>query len=390
MLGVICGVMAVLAMVSIGEGAKQETLRRIEQLGTRNIYIKAIPLTKDQSIKAEEQLSHGLSFYDIKRIRKGCGAVQDVACVKEVPALVIGKKEVSPQVVACSANYGRVHNIFTSQGRFITHQDRHAKHLVCVVGDTISQSLGPNGKPGAYIRIENHLFKVVGVLKRYDRQTAESSAISIRNFNEMIFIPIGNEGVLGQRDNMIQTPLSDGLHELIIQVGKTEQVLQSADLISRIMDLSHSGVQDYQMVIPQALLRQSQKTQRVFNIVLGSIACISLLVGGIGIMNIMLATVSERTREIGIRRALGATQGDIIVQFLTETVLLTLLGGCIGIGFGIGAVWLIATGAGWNTAVNAYAVSLPLLMSVLVGMFFGIYPAYQAAKMDPIAALRQE
>jgi len=156
------------------------------------------------------------------------------------------------------------------------------------------------------------------------------------------------------------------------------------------MEISHGGVEDFQMVVPQELLRQSQKTQRTFNIVLGSIACISLLVGGIGIMNIMLATVSERTKEIGIRRAVGAAREHIMIQFLAESVLLTFSGGIIGVVAGIAGVWLITAMAGWKTAVTIWSIILSLLMSTLVGIFFGMYPAYHAAKMDPIAALRHE
>jgi putative ABC transport system permease protein len=173
-------------------------------------------------------------------------------------------------------------------------------------------------------------------------------------------------------------------------VQKTEQVLKAAGIIRRVMEISHGGVEDYQMVIPQELLQQSQKIQRTFNIVLGSIACISLLVGGIGIMNIMLATVSERTKEIGIRRAVGAAREHIMIQFLAESVILTFSGGIIGIAAGIGGVWFITMLAGWKTAITFWSIIFPLVMSILIGIFFGLYPAHRAAKMDPIAALRHE
>lgn len=393
-LGVICGVMAVLAMLSIGEGAKRETLNQIEELGTRNIYLKALSLTEEQGIKAVERLSGGLSSYDAERIISGCSTVQDIAYLKEITASMIGMiKDVTPQIVACSANYAQMQKIFISEGRFITDQDIMCKNMVCVLGDSVAKSLGPNGKIGSHIRIENDIFKVVGVLKRYDRKTSKSTAISIRNNNEMIFIPLGTEKALIQLSLL---PLKkrmetmDGLTELIIQIRSKEQVIRTADIIKRIMEISHGGVEDYQMVIPQELLLQSQKTQRTFNIVLGSIAFVSLIVGGIGIMNIMLATVSERTREIGIRRAVGASQEHIIVQFLAESVIMTFSGGIAGIATGILGVWFITTLAGWKTAITFYSIILPIFISILVGIFFGLYPAYQAAKMDPIAALRHE
>ncbi len=338
-LGVICGVMAVLAMLSVGEGAKKEALEQIEQLGTKNIYLKATSLTKEQEKKARERLSRGLSIFDVKRIRKGASNVQDVAYLKEFSASIIGMiKEILPQIVACSPNYALVQKLFISRGRFITDQDIDHKNLVCVLGDSVAKSLGPNGKLGSYLRIENHLFKVVGILKRFDRKANKSAVISVRNYNEMIFIPSGTEIVLSQAKLKKGGSSTAELTEIIIQAKKTEHVLGIADTVKRIIEVSHSGVEDYQMIIPQELLRQSQKTQRTFNIVMGSIACISLLVGGIGIMNIMLATVSERTREIGIRRAVGATREHIVIQFLIESVLLTFSGGLIGIAAGIGSV----------------------------------------------------
>lgn len=388
-LGVICGVTAVLAMLSIGEGAKIEVLNQIEQLGTKNIYIKAIPLTKDQLVRARERQSRGLSFGDVERIAAGCETAQNIAYLKEVTASIIGMiKEGSPQIVASSANYAVVQNLSVSQGRFLTDHDIRNKTPVCVLGDNIAQSFGHHGRPGNNVRIENQLYKIVGVLKRYDIKENKSSAISSRGHNDIIFIPWGTERAITQAARKTERVASDQLSEIVVQVHNIEQVTASARIVKRIVEKAHGGVEDYQMVVPQALLQQSQKTQRIFNIVLGAIAGISLLVGGIGIMNIMLATVSERRREIGLRRAVGATQKDIIVQFMTETVMLTFSGGLIGVGVGMGAVWLITTFAGWSTAVTAYAIALPLLTSILVGLFFGIYPAYHAAKMDPIVALQ--
>jgi len=389
-LGVICGVMAVLAMVSIGEGAKRESLSQIEQLGTNNIYLKAISLTETQEKAARERLSRGLTIYDKHRIMKGCSVVKDVACLNELTASMIGMiREISPQIVACSPNYIQVQKLFLSQGRFITDFDIEHKNLVCVVGDNVAESLGPVGKPGSHIRIEEHIFKVVGVLRRYQKKAAKSSAVALRNYNNMVFVPLGTEGVLDQARDIIG-PIKRELTEIVIQTYRADQVLETAELIERIMGISHGGVKDYQMVIPLELLQQSQKTQRTFNIVLGSIAFISLLVGGIGIMNIMLTTVSERTREIGIRRAVGAAQEDIIIQFLVESVILTFSGGLFGIIAGIGGVWLITSLAGWKTAITLWSLILPLCMSIFVGIFFGLYPAYQAAKMDPISALHHE
>jgi putative ABC transport system permease protein len=390
-LGVICGVTAVLTMLSIGEGAKQEALSQIEQLGTRNIYLKAVVLTKDQEIKARERLSRGLSRYDEHRIVQGCDAVRAVSCLKELPASVIGMvREVSPQIVACSSNYSEVQRISVSYGRFIGDQDIEHKNKVCVAGWSVADSLGSDGRLGSFIRMEDNLYRIVGVLKRQDYKASKSSVVSVRNYNQMIFIPLGTEGELLQAPQVGWMGSSDGLTELIVQVEKTEQVLGAASVIRRIMEISHGGVEDFQMVVPQELLRQSQKTQRTFNIVLGSIACISLLVGGIGIMNIMLATVSERTKEIGIRRAVGAAREHIMIQFLAESVLLTFSGGMIGVVGGIAGVWLITAMAGWKTAITMWSIILSLLMSTLVGIFFGIYPAYHAARMDPIAALRHE
>lgn len=389
-LGIVCGVMAVLSMVSIGEGAKNEALRQIELLGTRNIYLKAVSLTAGQEYKARRQLSTGLSVDDARMIKKGCEFVADVGYLKEISASIAGTgREVSPQFIACSASIAGLQNLFIRYGRFIRDRDVERKNKVCVLGSNVAESLGSTVRLGKHIRIGGHLFKVVGILKRYDYNSKKTSAISIRNYNEMVFIPLGLEKIIGQLPSG-RGAAPSGLTEIIIKIGQTGQVVSASAVIRRIMEVAHHGVKDFQMVVPQELLKQSQKTRRLFNIVLGAIAGISLLVGGIGIMNIMLATVSERTREVGIRRAVGATRGHIIIHFLAESVILTFTGGIAGIAAGLGAVWLITSIAGWETAVTYAAVFLPLFVSVLVGIFFGLYPACRAASMNPIAALRYE
>ncbi len=388
-LGVVCGVMAVLSMISIGEGAKQKVIEKIEQLGTKNIYIKAIPLTEDQKLTARERLSKGLTFKDLQRIRVGGRYAREVASLKELAASILGMvKEVTPQIVASSSNYANLQNFFISKGRFISDQDVDRRNLVCVLGDKIAGELGPTGEVGSRIRIANHMFKVVGILDRFDLKKDESSAAPIRNYNEMIFIPLGTERVLTRQTEGKTRHSVPELSEIVIQMNKTEQVLTAAGVIKRIMEVSHNNVDDYQIIVPLELLQQVRRTQRTFNMVLGAIAGISLLVGGIGIMNIMLATVSERTKEIGIRRAVGATRGNIVMRFLLETVILTSSGGIVGILLGMIAARFIATVAEWNTAITSWAVAIPLAMSIFVGIFFGLYPAYRAAKMDPVNAFR--
>ena len=390
-LGVVCGVAAVLSMLSIGEGAKRESLSQVEQLGTKNIYVKSIPLTEMQEKKSRAKLSQGLTLYDAQRIKNGCRDIQDVAGLRELKASVFGAiKDVMPQIVSCSPNYASLLNIPMGNGRFISDPDMQEGKLVCVIGYNVAKNMGASGSIGNYLRIENSLFKIIGILRRMESKERKAGAISLRNYNDMVFIPLTVASLVSKSTSVTGATAWPEVTELVVGVSAAQQVLKSVPVVKRTLEITHGGADDYQIVVPQELLNQSRKIQRTFNIVLGSIAFISLLVGGIGIMNIMLATVSERTKEIGVRRAFGATYSDIIIQFLAESTILTFTGGMIGIIIGLGGVWLISAIAKWSTAITVLSLVLPLLTSIFVGIFFGLYPAYAAAKMDPIAALRYE
>lgn len=390
-LGVVCGVAAVFSMLSVGEGAKRESLAQIEQLGTKNIYVKSIPLTQTQETKFREQLSQGLTLYDAQRIQKGCRNVQEIASLRELKASVFGTpKDVTPLIVSCTANYASLLKIPVGSGRFISDQDVQDSTLVCVIGHTVAGKMGVSGGIGNYLRIENSLFKIVGILGRIENRMEKSGAISLRNYNDMVFVPLTVSNSANKTDTASGNEVTPVVSEMIIAMDNAQQVLDSVPAVQRILETTHGGADDYQIVVPQELLNQSRKIQRTFNIVLGSIAFISLLVGGIGIMNIMLATVSERTREIGMRRAFGATHSDIMIQFLAESTILTFTGGIIGILIGFGGIWLISSMAKWSAAITMLSLFLPLLTSILVGLFFGLYPAYTAAKLNPVEALRSE
>jgi putative ABC transport system permease protein len=298
----------------------------------------------------------------------------------------------TPQVVASSDNYAELLNISISSGRFIASFDRRYKNIVCVLGHDVARRLGALGKIGKYLRMNSELVKIVGILNRQETTRNKRVPVSIRNYNEMIFVPLETANTLEGIESAADYTHHDEqqLSEIVIQVTDTSKVTATATLIKRILEVAHHHAKDYQIVVPLELLRQSQRTQRTLNLVLGTIAAISLLVGGIGIMNIMLATVSERTREIGIRRAVGATRRDIMVQFLAEAVMLTGIGGIVGLLGGLGTVGLFSRMAGWHMAISFWGVVVPLLLSFLTGIFFGLYPAKQASRVDPIVALRHE
>ncbi len=386
-LGVIFGVAAVIAMLSIGEGAKREALEQIRLLGTNNIRINAVKLTGDKAREAESKYSDGLSYKDGLLIRENIPSVRAVTPIRFIDAPVMkGNKEAAARIIGTDYLYPEVTSFRVEEGRFITPLDVSEAKRICVIGAKVKRELfGYRSPIGHRIRIGEEWFRVVGVMENKKLREGKASIIKIRDINRDIYIPI-TTALKRFRDE--EKPMF--VNEIAVQVKSAELVEPTARIIRRLLKRTHRDVQDYEIVIPAELLAQSRRTQRVFNIVMGSIAAISLLVGGIGIMNIMLASVTERTKEIGIRRALGATEQDILGQFLNETVLISATGGIIGIVLGVVMAKAINIFAGWETVIALYSVAVSFGISAMVGIIFGIYPARKAAQMDPIAALRFE
>ncbi|MDI6828170.1 MAG: ABC transporter permease, partial [Armatimonadota bacterium] len=405
---VIFGVAAVIAMVSIGEGAKQEALEQIRLMGIDVVHVRRVLISGELLEKAQERSPYGLKYSDAESIREVCDYAKHVVPLREVFADVkIGNKPVAVKIVGTTPDYIYVTRTKLQSGRFLNHIDMRENRPVCVLGAAARRELfGFNDPIGKNIKIGRRLFRVVGLMEPKEIGMAKAFA-ALRDLNSDVYIPItisltdfkisSQEAVpsdyvllrqlsrrLMARPNKADNPIT----EIIIQVENDAATVPTASVIRSVLHRQHRGIRDYEIIIPAELLRQSQQTQRIFNIVMAAIASISLLVGGIGIMNIMLATVTQRTREIGIRRCIGATRWDIIRQFMLEALVITCAGGLIGVFLGIGGARAIAVYANWNTVVSMQAVIVSFGVSAMVGVIFGMYPAIRAAMVDPIEALR--
>ncbi len=387
MLGVIFGVSAVIAMMSIAGGARKAALDQIKLLGTNNIRIQHLSLTEEQQQEAEYKGSAGLSVNDADMILKVVPGVSAAAPLKMMDSQVyFADRETSGRVVGTSSNYDMITNFYPAEGRFISDLDVVDAKKVCVLGGDVSRELFKLTNPlGQQIRIDDTWYTVVGVMEGKNIRLDKNTAIKVRNFNRDIYLPITTVF-----SRTLSSDLYEQIDEIAVQVNDQDLVVPASRIIDRLLLRNHNQVKDFEIVIPRELLEQAQKTQQIFNIVMGAIAAISLLVGGIGIMNIMLATVTERIKEIGIRRAIGASERDIMIQFLNETVFISVSGGIIGIILGALMAQVITLYAEWDTVISLTAVFWAFVISVGIGIVFGLYPAQKAARMDPIQALRTE
>jgi len=391
MLGVVFGVGAVIAMLSIGAGAEREAMALIDRLGASNILVRARTFGDDQLAEVRRG-SIGLAPRDVDAISTGVPGVVTVAPKVEIEAWDIRSStgESDAEVFGVDQRAPALQSLRLAEGRFIDALDVRQHAQVCVIGPRVRRDLlAWDPALGAEIKVNDVWLVVVGVLAGGGARSDSFQGISLQSPEDAIYIPI----TTAQR-KFDRSALASPFTELVIEVVPSDPPerasLETAAAVRRLLSALHGGVEDYELVVPQALLEQSRQTQRLFNAVMGSIAGISLLVGGIGIMNIMLASVLERTREIGVRRAIGASKHDIRVQFVIESSSISLLGGTIGIVVGIALALSIATVAGWPTAINAVAVIASVLVSTTVGVASGVYPAVQASRLDPITSLRRE
>jgi len=395
-LGVLFGVSSVIAMLAIAEGASVEAQEQIRQLGSSNVILRSVKPPEDKVSNQESRvLSYGLTHEDHARVAETYPGVKEVVAVLEVPEEVrFGSLSCRPRVLCVDPTYREVTGRIMMEGRFLTARDGEATASVCVLGYEVARYLFPF-KPaiGERVKVGAEYFQVVGVM--YPRVPIGS--IKRDPGTEVggeIFVPIRTgQRLFGERQVKIRSGGMDAqevqLHEIIIAVKLDQDVPMIANA-SRLMLTQSHREKDYEVIVPLELLLRAEETKRIFSIVLASIAGISLLVGGIGIMNVMLATVTERTREIGIRRALGAKRHHIVTQFLVETVVLSGCGGVAGVVLGLIIPQIVEAAGDMRTIVTFEAPVLAFGISVATGVIFGLYPAWRAATMDPVEALRHE
>jgi putative ABC transport system permease protein len=381
MLGMIFGVGAVIAMLSIGAGGEKKALENIGRLGLRNVIVRAKQIKPEERAELRKK-SLGVSLRDAEAIVEAVPNVEQVLPKIEVKPYKImsttGKAK--GKVFGLSSRYRQVATVTLADGRFFDAVDERDHAQVAVIGQEIRRSLFGYGPVlGKQLKVNDVWLEVIGVLAS-DPMSAGSGSTA-----EEIWVPVSTAMRKFDRD-----PLDQPVDELLVTVKENVSPRSVADLIKPLVDRLHGGADDYEVVVPEALLEQQRQTQRIFNIVMGSIAGISLLVGGIGIMNIMLASVLERTREIGVRRAIGAKRKDIRAQFVIESFAISLIGGVSGIIIGIVLARLVAAYAGWPTVITIWSLALSTGVSITVGLVSGIYPANRAAELNPIEALRYE
>jgi putative ABC transport system permease protein len=387
MLGMMFGVGAVIAMLSIGAGAERRALGLIDRMGVRNVIVHAKQLEKDDA-KEIRKKSIGVSLRDVDAIVEAVPDAELAAPRVEIEPYKIlasgGKTEAA--VYGITREHARLAGLTLAEGRMLDAEDERTHAQVCVVGAASRRDLfGAGPAIGEQLKVNDVWLEVVGVLAREGATEQRIEGVAVSSRDREIHVPLSTALRKFERD-----PLDSPLADITIRTVQGSAPNEVAAVVAGLLDRLHGGAEDYEIVVPQALLDQSRETQRLFDIVFGCIAGISLLVGGIGIMNIMLASVLEQTREIGIRRAVGARRRDIRLQFLLTAFALSLIGGAAGIAAGLGIADVVAAWADWPTVVTASSILLSTGVSLGVGLVSGLYPAIRASRLEPIEALRHE
>lgn len=406
LLGVVFGVGAVVAMMSIGEGAQRQILAQIEAMGATSVHVRARDVP-DTELTALINDSVGLSRSDVQAIQSTLPDVQKIAYRARhelgVTDLAVSSHEV--QVLGVSEDLLDVHALSIAQGRALTAVDHERGLRAAVIGDELARKAFPNGAMNQVFRLEYSYFVVVGVLAPSGagaseggstqpdelfggggdekKESASSGSFDSQVYDNAVLLPF--ETMVGE---LAPAKTFHELDMISVKVESTDQTLETKNLLERLLGRLHKGASDFDIIAPEEILRQKQATQAVFNAVLISIAAISLIVGGIGVMNIMLANIMERISEIGLRRAIGARRRDIRNQFLLESVSICSVGGILGVLLGLGASWVVSVTIGLPMAFAWESTALSFIISLLVGVTFGLMPAIRAANVNPIDALR--
>jgi len=381
-LGVVLGVAAVIAMMSVGEGARAEALAQVTNLGLDNLVVRsrAAPPSGGRALES-------LVLADADRLAALVPhAVAVSPLVERYVPLNRGGTAVPTNVLGIRPSYQQILKLTLDRGRFVSAVDERYGLRVCVLGRALARDLFGSRSPlGEAVRLEGDYCEVVGVLASQGTNARTAGALAWRDLNQAVLMPLA-AATRRSLDGMPNQPID----EVWIQTNAGDLAETIGAVLTRTVSSLHAGQAGFEVIVPRALLAQRFRTQRTFSVVLGSIAAIALLVGGIGIMNIMLASVTERTQEIGVRRAVGATRQDVTAQFLTESLLMTLGGGALGILLGVLVSSAITAYAGWATHVSTRAVVLGFGVSAVVGLVFGLYPAVKAARLAPVEALHHE
>ncbi|MCH7747866.1 MAG: ABC transporter permease [Acidobacteria bacterium] len=390
MFGMIFGVAAVVAMLSIGAGAQQEVIAFIEQLGVRNVIVEAREAGDPQTLQRVRRLSAGLSFRDARTIEATLVDLEAASARKRlVPTRLLPRPQGDPPVVfGVAPVYAAIAGLQIADGRFFDESEARTAAPVAVVGQAAALSLfGTEDPIGQYVKVNQQWFGVIGVVGPQITVQSGIAGLTQQDGNQVIYVPL-MAAILRLEET--RSRQRDEIDALYLQLSPGADITAAGALVRGLLDTAHRGANDFSVILPAELLAEQQRTRQIFEVVMVAIASISLLVGGIGIMNIMLASVLERTREIGVRRAIGARRRDIVRQFLVETTMITLTGGVLGTLLGVVLSRLVGYFAGWSTIVTVGSVALAFVVSVGIGLVFGMYPAVRAARLDPVLALHYE